>query len=170
MTPRAGRSWVDNAGRRLHSRKHSRTDNGPQPGRAKGHNRAFCAARGWTLAEVYTDAGCSGGTGKRPGLVRLMADVDAGRLDVVVVHAMDRFWRNLRGLLRALDALINHANVSFLSITENLDFTTSWGKLTLAVLGSLAEIYLDKLSAEVGKGKRDERPRLEQCAAFATGV
>src|SRR5690606_28547339 len=45
------------------------------------------------------------------------------------------------------------AGVSFVSITENLDFTTPWGKLTLAVLGTLAEIYLDKLSAETSKGK-----------------
>ncbi len=57
----------------------------------------------------------------------------------------------------ALDRL-NGVGVGFVSITENLDFTTPWGKLTLAVLGTLAEIYLDRLSAETSKGKRGPRP------------
>ncbi len=70
---------------------------------------------------------------------------------VVVVHAINRFYRSLVGLLRAMDEL-NHHRVSFVSITENLDFTTPWGKLTLAVLGTLAEIYIDKLRTETTKG------------------
>jgi hypothetical protein len=71
---------------------------------------------------------------------------------------VDRFYRNLQGLLGALDRL-NQAGVGFVSITENPDFTTPWGKLTLAVLGTLAEIYVDKLSAETSKDKTDSCPQ-----------
>jgi site-specific DNA recombinase len=112
----------------------------------------FGRSRGWTLGSEYLDAGLSGKDGDRPALQRLLEDADAGRFELVIVHAIDRFYRNLQGLLSALDRL-NQAGVGFVSITENLDFTTPWGKLTLAVLGTLAEIYLDKLSAETSKGK-----------------
>jgi site-specific DNA recombinase len=113
----------------------------------------FCRARGWTLIEIYVDPGLSGASQSRPALQRLLRQAAEGRFDVVVVHAIDRFYRDLQGLLTAFKHLQDHG-VSFLSLTENLDFTTPWGKLTLAVMGTLAEIYLDRLSAETSKGKR----------------
>ncbi len=113
--------------------------------------RDFCARKGWDLMEIYTDAGISGTLDKRPALQRLLDDAAAGQFEVVAVHAIDRFYRSLTGLLRAIEQLRQH-NVSFVSITENLDFTTPWGKLTLAVLGTLAEIYIDKLRTETTKG------------------
>jgi site-specific DNA recombinase len=113
---------------------------------------AFCQARDWTLDEVFVDSGLSGASTSRPALQSLLARASQSRFDVVVVHAIDRFYRDLQGLLSAFKYLQEHG-VSFISITENLDFTSPWGKLTLAVLGTLAEIYLDKLSAETSKGK-----------------
>ena len=113
----------------------------------------FCRARGWTLVEIFVDPGLSGASQSRPALQRLLQQATEGRFDVVVVHAIDRFYRDLQGLLAAFKHLQDHG-VSFISITENLDFTTPWGKLALAVLGTLAEIYLDRLSAETSKGKR----------------
>jgi len=82
-----------------------------------------------------------------------MEQAKQGEFNIVVVHAIDRFYRDLSGLLGALHQLHQH-NVTFVSITENLDFTTPWGKLVLAVLGTLAEIYIDKLREETKKGKQ----------------
>ena len=113
----------------------------------------FCRARGWTLVEIYVDPGLSGALIDRPELQRLLQDAARGKFDVLVVHAIDRFYRDLQGLLSAFKQL-QDLGVSFISITENLDFTTPWGKLALAVLGTLAEIYLDRLSEETRKGKR----------------
>ena len=113
----------------------------------------FAHQRGWELVEVYVDAGLSGTSSQRPALCRLLEDAATGRFQVVIVHGIDRFYRNLQGLLKALNHLRQH-DVAFISIAENMDFTTYWGKLTLAVLGTLAEIYIDKLSAETKKGKR----------------
>jgi site-specific DNA recombinase len=113
----------------------------------------FCRVRGWTLVEIYVDPGLSGALVDRPALQRLLRDAAQGKFDVLVVHAIDRFYRDLQGLLSAFRQL-QDLGVSFISISENLDFTTPWGKLALAVLGTLAEIYLDKLRFETSKGKK----------------
>jgi site-specific DNA recombinase len=114
----------------------------------------FARQRGWELLTVYTDAGISGRSDQRPALNQLLEAAALSRFDVVVVHSIDRFYRSLTGLLGAIEQLRSN-NVSFVSINENLDFTTTWGKLTLAVLGTLAEIYIDKLSSETQKGKKE---------------
>jgi len=115
--------------------------------------RAHCARMAWEIAGEYVDAGISGKRDARPQLTALMRDAKARRFDVVVVHKLDRFYRNLRALLDALERLGGY-DVAFLSISESFDFSTPWGKLALVMLGTLAEIYLDTLSAETSKGKR----------------
>src|SRR5512147_1100552 len=115
--------------------------------------RQYVAAQGWSFVEVYTDAGLSAKKdSERPELQRLFDAAAAGQFDVIVVDKIDRFYRHLGGLLVALDQL-NAWSVSFASVQERLDFTTPWGKLTLTVLGMLAEIYIDNLRQETRKGK-----------------
>ena len=115
--------------------------------------RKFAAERGWDVIQVYTDAGISAKKdSQRPQLTQLMEDAKAGHFDVIIVDKIDRFYRHLNGLLNALDQLNNH-NVTFVSVQERLDFTTPWGKLTLTMLGMLAEIYIDNLRQETRKGK-----------------
>ena len=117
--------------------------------------RDYAAGQGWDLLEIYTDAGISAKKDSfRPDLARLMEDAEAGKFDVVVVDKIDRFYRHLAGLLTALDDL-RHMNVTFASVQERLDFTSPWGKLTLTVLGILAELYLDNLRQETIKGKKE---------------
>ena len=113
--------------------------------------REFVAARGWHLRRIYADEGLSGSRDDRPALRQLLREAEAGHFDVVVVHAVDRLYRNLEALLSAF-RFFQERRIAFVSLTENLDFTTPWGKLTLAVLGTLAEIYLDRLRAETSKG------------------
>ncbi len=115
--------------------------------------RKYCTDKGWEIVEVYEDAGYSGSSADRPAFGYLLEDIEKNKVEVVVVHAVDRFYRNLSGLLKALEHLNKHT-VGFVSVSEDFDFTTPWGKLILAVLGSLAEIFLDKLSLEIAKGKR----------------
>lgn len=115
--------------------------------------RQFAASRGWQVVRIYCDSGLSGRSDQRPALAQLLEDVAQEYFEVVIVHAVDRLYRNLEALLKTLH-ILQHHRVAFVSITENMDFTTPWGKLTLAVLGTLAEIYIDKLSAETSKGKQ----------------
>ncbi|GAB4449258.1 MAG: recombinase family protein [Anaerolineae bacterium] len=112
----------------------------------------WAGQKGWQLLEVHLDAGVSGTLSQRPALNRLLRQVDAGQVDVVIVHSIDRLYRHLESLLKTINRW-QQQQVSLVSITEQLDFTTPWGKLTVAVLGTLAEIYIDKLSAETKKGK-----------------
>ncbi len=121
---------------------------------AQAHSiRSFCESRGWDLVHIYTEAGHSARRGsRRPQFEQMLQDARTGRFDVLVVDKLDRFYRHLRGCLSALDEL-RSCGVSFVSVRENLDFSTPWGKLILTVLGMLAEIYVDNLSDETRKGK-----------------
>jgi site-specific DNA recombinase len=115
--------------------------------------RTFCAGRGWEIVHIYVDAGHSAQReSHRPDFERMLRDARAGRFDVLVVDKLDRFYRHLRGCLATLDELHSYG-VTFVSVHENLDFSTPWGKLVLTVLGMLAEIYIDNLREETRKGK-----------------
>jgi site-specific DNA recombinase len=115
--------------------------------------RKYATERDWELVQIYTDAGISAKKdSQRPQFLRLMEDAQAGQFDVVIVDKIDRFYRHLSGLLNTLDQL-NNCKVTFASVQERLDFSTPWGKLSLTMLGMLAEIYIDNLRQETRKGK-----------------
>jgi site-specific DNA recombinase len=94
---------------------------------------------GWALLPAaYDDGGVSGGTMDRPGLKRLLADVEASLVDVVVVYKVDRLTRSLTDFARIVEAF-DKAGVSFVSVTQAFNTTTSMGRLTLNVLLSFAQ-------------------------------
>ncbi len=120
---------------------------------------AYCLAHGWTLVHEYRDEGKSAWTddlAKRPSFAKMVADAEAGLIDVVVVHKLDRFSRNLMTTLETLQRL-EACGVGFVSISESMDFTTPIGKVILATLGAFAEYYSANLSAETRKGKRERK-------------
>ena len=120
----------------------------------------FCAAREWRVVEEYVDEGKSArgdDLAKRPAFQRLMADAAAGRLDVVVVHKLDRFARNIRVTFEQFQVL-HHHRVLFASVGEQgFDFTTPMGQVVLSVLAAFAQYYSDNLGQEVRKGKRERK-------------
>src|ERR1700754_1042316 len=91
-------------------------------------------AEGWVeLADQYDDGGFSGSTLERPALKRLLADIEAGRVDVVVVYKIDRLSRALMDFTRLVEVFDRHG-VTFVSVTQSFNTTTSMGRLTLNVL------------------------------------
>ena len=115
---------------------------------------------GWrALPTSYDDGGCSGGTMERPALTRLLADVEAGRLDTIVVYKVDRLTRSLADFARIVEQL-ETAQVSFVSVTQQFSTTSSMGRLTLNVLLSFAQFerevtgerIRDKIAASKRKG------------------
>ena len=99
------------------------------------HIQNFIQSQGWSLVQLYTDAGISAKKGShRPAFEQMLKDAQKGQFDVIVVDKIDRFYRHLTGLLTALDQL-NGMGVSLASVQEKLDLTTPWGKLMLTVLG-----------------------------------
>jgi len=93
---------------------------------------------------------------RRPVFQQLLNDAEAGRLAMVAVHKLDRFSRNLRVTLEQFERL-SRAGVTFVSLTENLDFSTPWGRLALAMLGALAQFYSENLGQETSKGKQERK-------------
>ena len=114
-------------------------------------------ARSENASEIraYSDPGRSGKNSKRAGLQHMIRDIKAGKIDVVVFHRIDRIFRNLKSLLEFID-LLKKYNVRLVSVTEKIDTDAWWGRLVLAVLGSLAEGYLWQTSANITEalGKR----------------
>ena len=129
--------------------------------------REACAAfilsqkhEGWTvLPTLYDDGGFSGGTMERPALKRLIADIEAGQIDVVVVYKVDRLTRALSDFAKLVE-VFDRRGVSFVSITQQFNTTTSMGRLTLNVLLSFAQFerevigerIRDKIAASKKKG------------------
>ncbi|UJB19205.1 MULTISPECIES: recombinase family protein [Lysobacter] len=104
--------------------------------------QAFIASRrgeGWIpVADDYDDAGYSAATLNRPALQRLLEDVRAGRVDIIVTYKIDRLSRNLRDFHKLWDVLAEH-NVEFVSVTQQFNTTDSMGRLMLNILLSFAE-------------------------------
>ena len=95
-------------------------------------------SEGWVeLADHYDDGGFSGGTLERPALKRLLADIEEGRVDVVVVYKIDRLSRSLMDFARLVE-VFDRNGVTFVSVTQSFNTTTSMGRLTLNVLLSFA--------------------------------
>jgi DNA invertase Pin-like site-specific DNA recombinase len=127
----------------------------------------FAAARAWTIAGEYIDAGVSGSKDSRPELNRLMADAHKRRFDVVCVWRFDRFARSVSHLLRALETF-KALGIDFVSYSEQMDTSTPAGKMVFTVLGAVAELERSLIVERVraglrnarAKGKRLGRPRV----------
>src|SRR6266540_6500248 len=115
---------------------------------------------GWSLiGEMYDDGGFSGATMERPAFQRLLSDVSAGQIDVVVVYKVDRLTRSLSDFAKIVDIFDRHA-VSFVWVTQQFNTTSSMGRLTLNILLSFAQFerevtgerIRDKIAASKKKG------------------
>lgn len=118
------------------------------------------ASEGWRVTpDLYDDGGFSGGTLERPALKRLLADIEAGLIDVVVVYKIDRLTRSLSDFSRIVE-ILEKAGASFVSVTQSFNTTNSMGRLMLNVLLSFAQFerevtgerIRDKIAASKAKG------------------
>ena len=117
-------------------------------------------AEGWVLVrDRYDDGGFSGGTLERPALKRLLADIEAGLVDVIVVYKIDRLSRSLMDFAKLVETFEAH-RVTFVSVTQSFNTTTSMGRLTLNILLSFAQFerevigerIRDKVAASKARG------------------
>jgi site-specific DNA recombinase len=119
------------------------------------------ASQGWkALPQHYDDPAYSGGNLDRPALQQLLKDIDAGRVDVIVVYKIDRLTRSLADFAKLVEAF-DAKSISFVAVTQQFNTTTSMGRLTLNVLLSFAQFerelsserVRDKVAASRRKGK-----------------
>ena len=115
---------------------------------------------GWTVSKGrYDDGGFSGGTLERPGLKRLLADIEAGKVDIILLYKIDRLTRSLSDFAKIVE-ILDRKGASFVSITQSFNTTTSMGRLTLNMLLSFAQFerevtgerIRDKIYASKRKG------------------
>src|SRR6056297_900719 len=117
-------------------------------------------SEGWVFVrDQYDDGGISGGTLERPGLKRLLEDIEDGLVDVVVVYKIDRLSRSLADFAKLVE-VFDRNGVTFVSVTQSFNTTTSMGRLTLNILLSFAQFerevtaerIRDKVAASRKKG------------------
>lgn len=117
-------------------------------------------SEGWVPSlEIYDDGGFSGGTMERPALQRLLEDIKAGKIHIVVVYKIDRLTRSIMNFSKLVETF-DQFGVTFVSITQSFNTTTSMGRLTLNVLLSFAQFerevtgerIRDKIAASKRKG------------------
>ena len=115
---------------------------------------------GWTVVkDRYDDGGFSGGNLERPGLKRLLADIEAGKVDIILLYKIDRLTRSLSDFAKIVE-ILDRKGASFVSITQSFNTTTSMGRLTLNMLLSFAQFerevtgerIRDKIYASKRKG------------------
>jgi DNA invertase Pin-like site-specific DNA recombinase len=106
-------------------------------------------SEGWAaIREPYDDGGVSGGTLDRPALQRLLADVEAGLIDVIVVYKIDRLSRSLMDFAKLVD-VFDRNQVTFVSVTQSFNTTTSMGRLTLNILLSFAQFEREVIGERI---------------------
>ena len=106
-------------------------------------------SEGWLeLADHYDDGGVSGGTLERPALKRLLDDIEDGRVDVVVVYKIDRLSRALMDFSKLVE-VFDRNNVTFVSVTQSFNTTTSMGRLTLNILLSFAQFEREVIGERI---------------------
>jgi site-specific DNA recombinase len=116
----------------------------------------WCRRQGHELVRVYSEEGLTARSERmerRPQLVALLDDAQRGLFDIVVVHMLDRWSRNVGVQRQALQRL-GDTRVVFASVVEGFDFTTPSGKLMLTMLGGVAEFFSDQLALHVSKAQR----------------
>ena len=123
---------------------------------------AFIASQrseGWALVRnPYDDGGFSGGTLDRPALKQLIADVEEGLVDVVVVYKVDRLSRSLMDFSKLVE-VFDRAGVTFVSVTQSFNTTTSMGRLTLNILLSFAQVEREVIAERVRDKIRASRQK-----------
>jgi len=115
--------------------------------------RAFATARGWQIANVYVDPGATGANTDRPALQRMVHDVRAGLLDLVVVYKLDRLSRSQKDTLHLIEDVFIPNGVDFASLSENLDTSTPTGRMMIGILSAFAQLEREQTRERTMIGK-----------------
>lgn len=129
--------------------------------------KEYCRRNNFNVFKIYADV-FSGVSARRPSFNKLIADMRAFRFDTIIVTKIDRIGRSLQHLLTLIDEF-NNKKVNFIAITQNIDTSSSMGKLQMHILGAFAEFERNLISERtkegligkenVGKRGKDKKPR-----------
>lgn len=114
---------------------------------------AFCKAKGWKISEIFVDAGYSGGNIDRPALKRLLECVKQKRFGAVVVYKLDRLSRSQKDTLYLIEDVFGKYGVSFVSVCENFDTGTAFGKAMIGILSVFAQLEKEQITERFTMGR-----------------
>ncbi len=115
--------------------------------------RDYCKAMGWIIVKIYTDAGYSGASTDRPALQDMIQDIEARKGDSVVVYKLDRLSRSQKDTLSLIeDSFLAH-KVDFVSMTENFDTSTPFGRAMIGILSVFAQLEREQIKERMSMGK-----------------
>ena len=128
-------------------------DEGYSIGEQTERLQKYAEAMGWDVAKVYVDPGYSGGNIDRPGLKELIKDVEAGKVNMVVVYKLDRLSRSQFDTLYLIEKVFLPNNTDFISMTENFSTNSSLGRAMIGFLAVFAQLEKDKINERTVMGK-----------------
>lgn len=115
--------------------------------------KAYCAAKGWSLRELYVDGGFSGGSTNRPALRQMLAAIRQGGVDAVVVYKLDRLSRSQKDTLTLIEDGLLANGADFVSINENFDTSTPFGRAMIGILSVFAQLEKDQITERFTMGR-----------------
>lgn len=115
--------------------------------------KKYCESMGWNIYKVYSDPGYSGGNTDRPGLKMLIDDVKAGKIDKVLVYKLDRLSRSQLDTLYLIEKVFLANNTDFVSMSENFDTSTPFGRAMIGILAVFAQLEREQIRERMQMGK-----------------
>lgn len=115
--------------------------------------KAFCKAKDWTITKFYTDGGYSGGNTDRPALQSMLKDIKNKIIDMVVVYKLDRLSRSQKDTLTLIEDEFLSNNVDFVSMIENFDTSTPFGRAMIGILSVFAQLEKDQITERFTMGR-----------------
>lgn len=120
--------------------------------------KSYCDARGWTVSKIYKDGGFSGGDMDRPALKRMIKDIKDRKIETVIVYKLDRLSRSQKDTLNLIEDVFIANDVNFISINENFDTSTPFGKAMIGILSVFAQLEREQIKERMTMG-RDGRAK-----------
>lgn len=122
-------------------------------GEQEARLRAYCEAKGWIVYKVYIDGGFSGGNIERPALSNLIRDAKLNKFDTVLVYKLDRLSRSQKDTLYLIEDVFLKNKVDFVSMSENFDTSTPFGKAMIGILSVFAQLEREQIKERMGLGR-----------------
>ena len=115
--------------------------------------KAYCLAKDITVTKFYTDGGYSGGNTNRPALQQMLADIRKGGIDTVIVYKLDRLSRSQKDTLTLIEDSFLACHVDFISVSENFDTSTPFGRAMIGILSVFAQLEKDQITERFTMGR-----------------
>ena len=115
---------------------------------------AYCTARGWVVHKIYKDAGFSGANIERPALDELMRDIKESRVNLVLVFKLDRLSRSQKDTLYLIEDVFLKHDVDFVSVSENFDTSTAFGRAMIGILSVFAQLEREQIKERTSIGRK----------------